>query len=146
MNELVHSSQHIPSMTSEMIDKVRKLESYSLDMPQIDVATSHLIHAGMYARTIVIPANIMITGALIKIATIIIVQGDVIMYIGDESIELHGYNVIPAQPNRKQAFIAKTDTYLTMIFPSDAKNIYDAEDQFTDEADMLISRKNITGE
>lgn len=151
-NNLIVTQNYIPPMDQSAIDKVRKLESFSLAMPQIDISTSHLIHAGMYARTIMIPANTMITGVLIKIATILIVQGDVIVYIGDKSIELHGYNVLAASPNRKQAFVAITDTYLTMIFPSEAKNTEKAEEEFTDDAGMLMSRNSennhitITGE
>ena len=129
-------------MSEESIDKVCHLESESKKLPQIEINTSHIIHGGMYARTILLPANTLLTGALIKIATLLIVQGDVIVYIGDDIIELSGYNVLPAQAHRKQAFTARTDTYMTMIFPSTAKNIKIAESEFTDEADMLLSRKH----
>lgn len=153
MNELSIISNNIPSMSSKEISKVRELESLCSHIPQVDILTSHIIHGGLYARTIMIPAGSMITGALIKIATILIIQGDVIAYIGDKTINLCGYNILPAGANRKQAFIANMDTYLTMIFPTDARGIKEAEEEFTDEADMLISRANpmsnvinITGE
>lgn len=153
MNELAAVGNHIPAMSDMAIDKVRKLESLSLRMPQVDIETSHFIHGGIYTRTIMIPAGVMITGVLIKVATILIIQGDVTAYIGDNTIELHGYNILPASANRKQAFVAQTDTYMTMIFPSKAKNIKEAEEEFTDETHMLISRKHdmvnqtaITGE
>jgi len=142
MTDLAVIYTQIPSMSTTSISKVRELEAHALNSPQIDIGTNHVIHAGVYARTIVIPAGCMITGALIKIATLLIVQGDIIMYIGGESIELTGYNVIPASANRKQAFLAKTETHMTMLFPSNAKSIQDAEMEFTDEIDMLISNKN----
>lgn len=141
MNNLSIVQNNIPPMSEVAIDNVYQLESFALSLPQINIETSHIIHGGMYARTIMIPAGVMITGALIKIATILIVQGDVIVYIGDNEIALSGYNVLAASANRKQAFIAKTNVFLTMIFPSDAMSIVDAEKQFTDESDMLISRK-----
>ncbi len=144
MNELAIVQSYIPAMNELAIEKVRKLESFASRMQQIDIPTSHVLHAGMYSRTVMIPAGAMITGALIKIATILVVQGDVIVYIGDEAIELYGYNVLPASANRKQAFVAQTDAYLTMIFPSKAKTLAEAEDEFTDDADMLISRKDAT--
>lgn len=131
----------IQSMDAASIAKVYEIESLALAMPQVDIATQHVFHAGMYARTIMIPAGVMLTGALIKIATMLIVQGDAIVYIGDRSIELKGYHVVPASAGRKQAFVAMADTYLTMIFPTDATEIADAEDEFTDEADMLMSRR-----
>jgi hypothetical protein len=70
----------------------------------------------------------------------LIVHGHCIVYIGDQSKELHGYNVLAASAGRKQAFIAVTDTYLTMIFVTDAKTVAEAEDEFTDEAHLLFSR------
>lgn len=153
MNELSITHNHIPSMDIMAINRVRKIEEMALSMPQIEISTSHIIHSGMYARTITIPTGVMITGVLIKIATILIIQGNVIVYIGEEKLELCGYNILPASANRKQAFFALTDVHMTMIFPSEAKNIFDAEEQFTDDADKLISRKDtsinkiiITGE
>ena len=52
------------------------------------------------------------------------------------------YQVLPAEANRKTAYLAIEDTWVTMIFPSDAVTIEDAENQFTDEADRLMSRSN----
>jgi len=88
-----------------------------------------------------IPAGHMITGAVIKIATILIISGEIIAYVGDKSLHMSGYNVVPASAYRKQAFLAKTDTYMTMLFSTSAKMVEDAENEFTDETDTLISRK-----
>ena len=86
----------------------------------------------------------MLTGALIKIATLLIAHGDVEVFIGDSTLELNGYNVLPASANRKQAFMTKSETHLTMVFPSQAKTVEEAENEFTDEVDALMSRR--TGE
>lgn len=151
MSRLAVTQGRIPTMTSEAIEKVAAMEKLSLQLPQVDIETSHILHGGMYARSIMIPAGVMLTGALIKIATILIVSGDVIAYIGDETIELTGYNVLPASANRKQAFVAKTDVYMTMIFASNALSVAQSEEQFTDDANRLLSRQmnnkvTITGE
>jgi hypothetical protein len=139
MKEIVTCDNVIPNMNDEMIEKVRKLETSARLMPQVEIETQHLIHGGMYARTIKIPSGILLTGALIKIATILIIQGDVIVYIGEKSINLTGYNVIPASSNRKQAYLTNSETFITMVFPSKCDNITEAEKQFTDEVDLLIS-------
>lgn len=140
-------------MSQDSIDKVRVLESFSASLPQVAINTLHIIHAGMYARTILIPAGTLLTGVLVKRSTLLIVQGNVIVYIGERSIEVSGYHVLPASANRKQAFLAKTDTHLTMLFSTVAKTVAEAEEEFTDEVDSLGSRKNplsnqiiITGE
>jgi len=140
MLDLVLPNQTIPPMGVVSIDTVRQLEDEILKAPQVETPTSHLFHAGVYARTIMIPAGVILTGALVKIATVLIVSGDVIVYVGCKSQNISGYNVLAASANRKQAFVARTDTYITMIFATDLKTIEEAENYFTDESDRLMSR------
>lgn len=147
------ASSRITAMTPAAIDKVGRLQAVTIDMPQSDIATQHIIHGGMYARTITIPAGVLLTGSLIKLATMLIFNGHAIVYTGDDqSITLVGYNVIAASAGRKQVFMAIQDTELTMIFPTDAKTVEEAEMQFTDDYELLLSRRQgndsiiITGE
>jgi len=130
----------LAAMEPEAVAAVAALEQASLQRPQVDIPTYHHFHAGMYARTIMIPANTVLTGALIKIATLLIVNGEVIAYTADGPIHLIGYHVIPAEAGRKQAFAAVVDTILTMVFPTSAKSVEEAEEEFTDEAAILFSR------
>lgn len=132
--------QKIVSMDMAEIDAVRQLENELLKTPQIKIATQHIIHAGMYARTIVVPKGVVLTGALMKIATLLIIQGDFLLFAGDKAIKLQGYNVFTGAPNRKQAGVALTDTHVTMIFPTQVKTVAEAEEQFTDEFVGLFSR------
>lgn len=141
MLEVALCLAELPVMRPEAIEKVRELESVAMTLPQTDIPTSHVFHAGMYGRTIMIPAGVMLTGALIKRATMLIVSGDCIVYIGNAAVKLTGYNVVPARANRKQVFMALTDTHMTMFFPTTVKNVAEAEVEFTDEADLLFSRK-----
>lgn len=142
----------IPTMGRTAIAEVRRLEAAVLLEPQTPIVTEHVLHAGLYARTIAVPAGVVITGALVKIATLLIVQGDVDVYLGDEVRSLSGYNVVPASAGRKQAFAAIGNVDMTMIFPTDAETVDEAERQFTDELELLASRRDgdnvtlITGE
>lgn len=136
----------IAPMSAAVIRQVELLEDRLLQMPQAPIGTAHLIHAGMYARTILIPAGVMLTGALIKRATVLIVSGDADIITNDGPGRLTGYHVVPASANRKQAFYARSDTHLTMIFPTEAKTLPDAENEFTDEAVLLMSRANPDGD
>ena len=131
----------IQSMTGAAISGVRELERLNAQLPQVPATTFHLVHAGLYARTITIPAKSLLTGALIKIATVLIVSGDVDVTLGDGVTRLTGYHVLAAQAGRKQAFLAHADTQLTMVFATSSKDIQHIEDEFTDEADLLFSRK-----
>jgi hypothetical protein len=90
-----------------------------------------------------IPKDVALTGALVRRSVNLIISGHVIVYIGnDEAREYKGYAVITAMPNRKQVFIAKQDTYLTMFFATEAESVEAAEDEFTDEVGNLMSRKS----
>ena len=141
----------IRSMSLDAVSKIRAFEIVNAKRPQIDFTTYHLIHAGMYARTIRLKANTVITGALVKPATILIISGDVTMSNGEENTRITGYHVIPASQHRKQAFVAHADTDMTVLFPTMADSVDAAEKEFTDEAEKLASRRcenviNITGE
>lgn len=142
MTALATTSPCLPAMSAQAIDMVRRLEAELIGMPQVDIPTSHVFHGGMYARTIVIPAGVVLTGALIKVATLVIVNGDCTVFLGSEAQQrLFGYHVLPASEGRKQVFMAHADTHVTMVFPSDATTIEQAENEFTDEAHKLLSRR-----
>jgi hypothetical protein len=140
MADMVLTAGGIPAMGAAAIAKVRHLESMARRLPQVAIETRHVIHAGLYARTIVVPAGVMITGALIRIATLLIVEGDVIVYVDGVPVHVQGYAVLPASAGRKQAFVAQADTRLTMVFPTSAKTVEQAEREFTDEIYLLGSR------
>lgn len=140
MNELAVFADKIAPMSTSEIDKVREFETIILTLPQVEIPIKQLLHTGMYARTMFVPAGVTVVGAFMKCATILIISGDMKVYIGEKTLELSGYNIIPASANRKQAGYAITDTFVTMLFPTKAKTIEEAEEEFTDETDKLMSR------
>ena len=134
------AQRHIYAMEQWQIDKVRQLEAEILKLPQTKVPTRHVLHAGMYSRTMEVPAQTIITGVLMKIPTLLIIEGHFILLVSGEPKELKGYNIFTGTANRKQAGIAITEANVTMIFPTKAKTIEEAEEEFTDETDLLFSR------
>lgn len=153
MGSVVEFKSRVPAMSSEAVAKVRQLETVISALPQTPISTHHILHGGIYARTVMIPAGTVITGALIKVPTTLVVCGDCTVHIGEESVRVQGYNVFAASAGRKQAFIAHTDLFLTMSFTTAAQTVEEAEDEFTDEAHLLVSRSDaaenhvlITGE
>lgn len=118
-------------------------EEEVLSRPQADILTEHVLHAGMYARTMTLPPNGVMVGALIKIPTMVIVSGSCYVYTEEGPLHLEGYHVIPASANRKQVFMAQEETSITMFFPTQAETVEQAEQEFTDDYARLVSR---TGE
>lgn len=139
MNELA-IRPGISAMSVQEIDKVFALEKALLEMPQVELPTKQVLHAGMYARDMFVKAGVTVTGALMKCPTILIISGRMLVYIGNDTVEFEGYHIIPASAGRKQAGFAIEDTHVTMLFPTQAKTIEEAEKEFTDEVDKLMSR------
>jgi hypothetical protein len=141
----------IGAMSPAGIGRIAALERELLTFPQVALETEHILHAGMYSRTILIPAGVVITGAIIKVATLLVLDGHASVTVDGDVLNLHGRHVIPASAMRKQAILAHRDTHLTMIFPTQATTVAEAEAEFTDEAERLMSRHGrettiITGE
>ena len=154
MDALIEQHNYVPAMSESAVELVRRFEKLALAMPQIGIPTDHLIHAGMYARTIFMPKDSLVTGTLIKIATIVIMTGNTVWYVGtDEPVYRVGYHVVPASPGRKQVVIALEDSYITMMSTYEGDTLEGAERNFTDEYDLLGSHNDaqcnrvlITGE
>lgn len=106
------------------------------------VKMEHSLHAGMYARTARIAPGMAFTSVMIKIPTLLVVHGDCYVLGGDKWHTLSGYNVIPACAHRIQAYVTIGETEITMLFPSNAKTVEEAEAEFSDEAADLLSRRN----
>jgi hypothetical protein len=144
MNAVTLSAPSLPAMAAEDVAKVGRLEAHLRSLEQVEIETRHHFHAGMYARTVSIPAGVVITGALIRIPTLLVVSGFVSVFVGGDSFELRGYHVMPGSAGRKQVFYAHADTDLTMLFPTQATTVEEAEAEFTNETDLLISRQQPT--
>jgi hypothetical protein len=142
-------SSQLPALlaaSQETLDKLAIVHRMLRSVDQVPIHTDHVLHGGMYARTIRLEVGIVMLGALIKRATILIVNGPASVLVGDEWGELDGYNVFPGCAGRKQLFVTRGDVAMTMIFPTAAKTVEEAEAEFTDEADLLISRRMDNGD
>lgn len=131
----------IPAMSSLAIAAVTRFEDEALKLPQIEIETMHALHAGVYTRTMRMPKHSVVTGALVKIDTVLTIAGDAWMTTEEGPVRLTGYHVLTAAAGRKQAFVAIGETYVTMTFATCAATIEQAEEEFTDDAHRLLSRK-----
>lgn len=126
-------------------EAVRELERHMMELPQVEVDTHHLVHGRMYARTILIPAGVMLTGALTNCDNICVVHGDITVTTDDGTHRLTGYHVLPAKAGFKRAGVAHADTYWTMLCHTDLVDVHEIEDEISDESHLLQSRRNELG-
>lgn len=126
-------------------ERVRQLEQHLLGLPQVDLQTGHLVHGGMYARTIMVPAGTMLTGALTNQDNVCVVHGDITVTTDTGTRHLVGFNVLPACAGSKRAGIAHADTWWTTLWTTDLTDITEIENVLTDEADQLQTRRQALG-
>jgi hypothetical protein len=122
-------------------DPVAKLESYLLQMPQVGLQTSHVVHGRMYARTIFIPAGTALTGTLTNCDNICVLQGDITVTTDEGMRRLTGFHVLPAKAGYKRAGVAHADTWWTTVFQTDKIEITEIEDEMTNESHLLQTRR-----
>lgn len=153
MSALAHPKVTLLPVSPDRRAQVEELTKRMLEQPQTEIRTQHLLHAGVYARTITLPAGNLLTSVLIKIPTVVVLNGDVTVSTNDQPLRFTGYNVLPGSASRKLAYLSHTDTQITMLFPSSASSVEEAEAEFTDETEQLGSRRRpdldditITGE
>lgn len=122
-------------------ERVRALEAALIGLPQVDLLTKHLVHGGLYARTILIPAGTVLTGALTKRANVCVVFGDITVTTDDGTQRLTGFHVLPAQPGAKRAGVAHADTWWVTLMRTDVVDLDDIEREMTDEAANLQTNR-----
>lgn len=138
MSDLCISAPLPPSSPSDL-QALCSVTSYLLRQKPVEVPVEHFLHAGTYIRTCFLPKGAAIVGALIKVPTVVIVSGRCQVTAGPAIKAIDGYAVLRAEAGRRQCFAALEDTYITMLFASNAKTVADAEKEFTDEWDLLTT-------
>ena len=143
MNEIstVKAGAGLSECSAEAIETVKAARSELAKAPQVMLPCEQHIHAGVYTRTLYIPKGICVFGTLIKRTTQLIIAGHALINDGTKAVELKGYNILDCAANRIQCAYAIDDTYATMIFATDAKTNDEAEREFTDEFELLQTRR-----
>ncbi len=131
----------IPAPSLSTMDSLMRLQAFMARLPEVPLPTEHLLHGGMYARTVRRDLGSVTIGSLITKATILIVNGPCSMLIGDRRVDLEGYNVLAGLPGRKSMSVTRGPVEMTMIFPTNAVTVEEAENEICAEADQLVSRR-----
>lgn len=138
----IPSSVCLSAVPPDALRSIYAAQELVASVPQCEVQTEHVLHAGMYGRTIRVGAGMVGVGTLIKIPTLLIVHGEVDLWTPDGWLEVRGYCVLPGCAGRKQVFVTHSAVEMTMLFPTQAQTVDEAEREFTDEYELLMSRSH----
>lgn len=122
-------------------ETVRRLEAHLLQLPQVDLGVTHVVHGGMCARTGLIPAGTTMTGALTNLDNICVIWGDMTVTTDEGVVRLTGFNVLPAKAGAKRAGYAHADTWWSTLLRTDKTDIRAIEDEMTHESHALLTRR-----
>lgn len=131
MNELALKAERI-----EAIGRV--LER---DYPPANIETEHHLHAGVYSRTIYVPKGVAVVGLTVRIPTQLIACGHFRLTDGGVTAEFRGVHIFDGAAGRRAAVYAIENSSFTMLFATNAKTVEEAENEFTDEPERLLTRK-----
>jgi hypothetical protein len=159
MSDLAVSASLAPASPA-MRETLAAVRSVSLSAEQTAIRTEHLLHGGMYARTVRLNPEsmhplhqIVFSGVVIKVPTVLIISGPGALLTEQGWKRVDGYTVLHGSAGRESLFVTRgMPVSATMMFPTQAKTVEEAEREFTDEADMLFSRRStndivtVTGE
>lgn len=137
-------TQLLPALAPAARERVYAFEQELLKQQQVPVFIIHTLHAGVYARSMLMPQGMVLTGALMKIPTLLIVSGELQVFNGEHTERFSGYNVLQGAAGRKSLMLAITDVNMTMLFATQAATVDEAEREFTDEYEKLQTRKGVS--
>lgn len=123
-----------------MFGKVGRLEAEVAKLQQVDLGTTHALAGGVYARTILIPAGVVLTGARHKKDHINVMQGDISVSTDDGVKRLTGQHVITTKAGMKRAGYAYADIVWTTLCHSELTDIEAIEADLVEEPERLQTR------
>lgn len=141
MNAITKPREWMPATPDPIAEQIAAWEQLAHSLPQIALETTSSLHAGIYSRTVRIPAGVVITGTRIRVPTVVTVIGEMRLVVGDRIRQVAGVTVFEAESNRKAWMYALTDCYVTMAYATNVQTLEEAEEEFTDEPDRLLTRR-----
>ena len=107
---------------------IYRIEQYLLTLPQVEMPVDHQFAHGIYARSITIPAGVMLTGAVHKDECFFIVRtGRILLTTDDEPIEAKAGFMVASKAGSKRLGYALEDTTVT-TFHANPDELRDPDD------------------
>lgn len=128
--------------TNKSLDIVRNVAEYLLQNTiEKDIQIKHCICGELYIRKCIIPKDVVAVSALIKVPTVVIIDGDCLVYDGQKVSRVTGYKALQGQAYRESIFKALEDTQITMIAVVKSDTPQNAQKQITDQYVLLTNHR-----
>ena len=108
----------------DAITYVNRLEAEISKWPQAQCPVWHHFAPGLYARQMLIPAGVVLTGAIHRTEHLCIVSGDIDVTTDDGVRRITAQQlVITSKPGTKRAGFARRDTYWTTVHATEETDL-----------------------
>ncbi len=114
-------------------DAIERLQKVLSELPPVRIATAHQFADGMYARTILIPKNLILVGAVHKREHFfIVIRGDIILVTAEGGVRITKPTVLVSKPGTKRAGWAQEDTIVMTVHRTDLHDIAQIESEIAE--------------
>lgn len=133
----------LKKVTNESLNCINGMVQFMLqNLPQADIEIKHDLCGNLYSRYCFIPKDVVVVGALLKVPTLLIVNGDCVIFDGEKTQRVTGYKMLQGQAYRQSAFRALEDTSLTMLAVVEGcSTVEEAEKFITDQSALLTNHR-----
>lgn len=136
MNDV--SEYRFSPVSKECHERIERFADWLRPIAKPDgILMQERLHAGCYVRTAFIPKDFVVVSEEIRCDTVLIVSGDCIFTDTDKAVRIDGYKVLLGARGRQSLIRTLSDTYLTMIFATDAKTFEEAQKEFCSDPSRL---------
>jgi hypothetical protein len=120
--EYENSALNVSETSIPTREQIERLEAAILEMPQLEIKTTHYSAEGLYAREIFIPAGTLLTGKVHKCEHLNIVsKGKIVVWTEDGMKEVCAPFTMVSRPGTKRVGLAVEDTVWTTIHATDIR-------------------------
>lgn len=132
----------LKAVTNDSLNCINAITEFMLqNTDQVQIKIDQDLCGNFYARHCLVPKDVVIVGALLKVPTAIIIDGDCIVYDGKETRRITGYKIIAGQAYRQSIFRAIEPTHITMLAMVNSTNLEDVQRQLTDQHMLLTNHR-----
>lgn len=130
------------AVTNDSLNCINSIVAYMLEnTQQVQIKIDQDLLGSFYARHCLVPKDVVIVGALLKVPTVVIIDGDCIVYDGQKTKRITGYKILAGQAYRQSVFRAIEPTHITMIAMVKSSNVDDVQKEITDQHLLLTNHR-----